>query len=308
MSAGQHLAAVLTTRHAALRSHIGAARRGTVTGVHQARVATRRLRETVPVAAVHLRGVRRRRLLRALRDMTRALGGVRECDVALEMLRELATSAPPTLDRVVRQWRRELQARRREARITLVEACDAGRVGWVALHLDALADARAATADDTWRVRLAEQLDVRAQRLRAAVDQAGLLFVVTPLHEVRIAAKRLRYLLELVGECGLAPVSSPLARLKKVQDVLGRLHDLDVLLSHLRDLSSDEAVDAAQASSIEDLCLVLERECRECHAAYLRRRPTLVRLTDDVRDVIAPRVALVSMPDAGGSPGAADVN
>lgn len=306
MSAGHDLAAVLTARHAALRTHIAAARRGTVVGVHQARVATRRLREAVPVAAVHLRGVRQRRLLRALREMTRALGGVRECDVALQMLGELAASAPPMLDQMMRQWRRQLQGRRREARVTLAEACDPGRVGWVDLHLDALAAARAATTDDAWRVSLAGLLDARAQRLRTAIDRAGLLFVVTPLHDVRIAAKRLRYLLELAGECALAPVAAPLARLKKTQDVLGRLHDLDVLLTHLRARSADEAIAAAEGSAIDDLGLVLDRECRQCHAAYLRRRPALVRLADDVRDVIAPRVAAVPIPDTARAPGAAD--
>lgn len=306
MSAGHDLAAVLTARHAALRTHIAAARRGTVVGVHQARVATRRLREAVPVVAVHLRGVRRRRLLRALRDMTRALGGVRECDVALQMLAELAASTPSTLGPMMRHWRRDLQARRREARITLGAVCDPGRVGWVDLHLDALAAARAATTDDAWRASLAGLLDTRAQRLRTAIDRAGLLFVVTPLHDVRIAAKRLRYLLELVGDCGLAPVAARLARLKKTQDVLGRLHDLDVLLTHLRDRSSHDAAVVADVSAVDAVSLVLDRECRECHAGYLRRRPALVRLADEVRDVIAPRVAAVSILDAARTPGAAD--
>lgn len=229
--------------------------------------------------------------------MTRALGGVRECDVALQMLDELTSSAPAILDGLLRQWRRELQARRREARVTLAEACDPGRVAWVDLHLDALAAARAATTDDAWRASLASQLDTRAQRLRSAIDHAGLLFVVEPLHDVRIAAKRLRYLLELSGECELAPVAAPLARLKKTQDVLGRLHDLDVLLAHLRELSSGDAVADARLSAVDDLMLALDRECRQCHAAYLRRRPALVRLADAVRDVIAPRVAAVSIAD-----------
>jgi CHAD domain-containing protein len=297
MRAGRDLASVLAARHAALRAHIAAARRGTVVGVHQARVATRRLREAVPVAAVHLRGVRRRRLLRALRDMTRALGEVRECDVALGMLHELASSAPSTLDRVIRRWRRDLQARRREARVELLSACAADRVGWVHLHLDALVAARAATDDDAWRTSLSSQLDTRAQRLRAAIEHAGPLFVVTPLHEVRIAAKRLRYLVELVGECGLAPVQARLTRLKKAQDVLGRLHDLDVLLTHVHALAADEDVTAPEAAALDVIALALERECRQCHATYLRRRSALAQLTDEIRDVIAPRVALPSVPD-----------
>jgi CHAD domain-containing protein len=290
MGAAHDLAEVLAARHAALRAQIGAARRGTVVGVHQARVATRRLRESVPVAAVNLHGVRRRRLQRALRDMTRALGAVRECDVTSDLLQKLVASLPATPAGLARRWMRDLRSRRRDARVTVAKACDAGRVAWVDLHLEGLIAARAATDDAGWRVRLAHQLDIRARRLRARIERAGLLFVVEPLHDVRIAAKRLRYALELAGDCRLAPVARPLAQLKRMQDVLGRLHDLDVLLLHLRASARDDALDVDAIGTIEQLVGVLEQESRQLHASYLRGRPSLATLADTVRDVIVPRV------------------
>lgn len=289
MTATARLVAVLTSRHDLLREHAPGARRGTVVGVHQARVATRRLREVVPVAAVHLAGVRRRRLRRALRDMTRALGGVRECDVALDMVAALDATATPVLRASLRSWTRRLRDRRRDARITLLEVCSADRVAKVGGWLDRLVDTRAASQDDAWRNRLARLLDRRAQALRLAIAEAGVVFVPDLLHEVRIAAKRLRYAIELVGDCGVASVGRTLATLKRAQDVLGHLHDLDVLL---RDgpwtVAPAGATSRAAAGpdAWAPLVAMLDAQRRHLHASYLRRRDALVRVADHARDVL----------------------
>ena len=58
--------------------------------VHQARVASRRLREALPLVASGAKG---RKLERAARRLTRALGPVRELDVALEMLEAMTTGS-----------------------------------------------------------------------------------------------------------------------------------------------------------------------------------------------------------------------
>lgn len=290
MGPAANLAAVLTMRHDALRRNVGGARRGTVEGVHQARVATRRLREAVPVAAVGLSGVRKRRLQRELRTMTRALGGVRECDVALGMLTELDLEAQPHLAGLVRLWRRHLRERRRALRQDLVVACSDHRVTALGARLDALVAARVTSTDERWRTRLARQLEDRARRLRARVEGAGPLFVGERLHEVRIAAKQLRYALELVGECRLASVSGYLTRLKRVQDLLGRLHDLDVLAAQARDVTSGCAPGSPMVSAADQVCASIDRDARQRHAIYLRRRDALIRLADQVGDAVAPRV------------------
>jgi hypothetical protein len=62
---------------------------------------------------------------------------------------------------------------------------------------------------------------------------------VQALHDTRIAAKRLRYLLEITG-----PVLGPYApiagkRCKDVQDLLGDIHDCDVMLPRLDALRAE---------------------------------------------------------------------
>jgi hypothetical protein len=52
---------------------------------------------------------------------------------------------------------------------------------------------------------------------------------VSQLHEMRIAAKRLRYTLELFAPHYGETAEKAVARIKELQDYLGRIHDIDVL-------------------------------------------------------------------------------
>lgn len=49
-------------------------------------------------------------------------------------------------------------------------------------------------------------------------------------HDMRIAAKRLRYVLEIVGPCFGPEAEAARAAAKRLQSVLGEIHDCDVML------------------------------------------------------------------------------
>ncbi|HEY3187488.1 MAG TPA: CHAD domain-containing protein [Solirubrobacteraceae bacterium] len=74
-------------------------------------------------------------------------------------------------------------------------------------------------------VRLAEMCGLAA---RAQEPEA-----VAELHDTRIAAKRLRYVLEITAPCFGPYAETALRRAKDVQDLLGEIHDCDVMLPRL---------------------------------------------------------------------------
>jgi hypothetical protein len=77
------------------------------------------------------------------------------------------------------------------------------------------------------------------------------------LHDLRIAAKRLRYSLDMVGVCFPAPLlREHVKAVRELQDVLGRIHDLDILCALLE----------GQARSMDD-------QARADSIAFLRRVP-----------------------------------
>ena len=57
---------------------------------------------------------------------------------------------------------------------------------------------------------------------------------VKALHDMRIAAKRLRYVLEITSFCFGPYASTATKRAKELQDLLGEIHDCDELLPRVR--------------------------------------------------------------------------
>jgi CHAD domain-containing protein len=55
----------------------------------------------------------------------------------------------------------------------------------------------------------------------------------TALHDLRIAAKRLRYVLDVVGFCLDESAAEAADRVRQLQTVIGEIHDYDVLLSRV---------------------------------------------------------------------------
>src|SRR5829696_723483 len=111
---------LIRQRLGALTRALPAACRGDVASIHQARVATRRVREALPLVATGAAG---RKLERIVRRLTRSLGPVRELDVALLMLDELA-AAPDVPRAGISRLRQVVQDERRRLHADLAQAVD----------------------------------------------------------------------------------------------------------------------------------------------------------------------------------------
>jgi hypothetical protein len=86
-------------------------------------------------------------------------------------------------------------------------------------------------------------------------------------HDMRIAAKRLRYVLELTGFCFDEPARTAQRQARELQEVLGEIHDCDVMLprieAHLVELRSrDAAAVRRKAGEARDLDPALVSQTR----------------------------------------------
>jgi CHAD domain-containing protein len=287
------LATLVTRRHDALRAQAGDAHDGKVDAVHQARVASRRLREVVPVLGRGLDDVRLKPLRRDLRDLTRALGPVRELDVALAMVDELPIDGPDA-ERLLEAWREHLERGRLTASQALRKALGPRPRRELDCALESFSAARTVSRDESWREGLTRRLIARAQDLRDHIERTGTTYHPEPLHEVRIAIKKLRYVLEITAEAGLARVQRPLRTLKAAQESLGHLHDLDVLMTSLQSVPGTAPGKDLQHAAATAVATI-EAASRVRHRRYLRNRAALLRVADTTLQNVVPRVRTVSV-------------
>ena len=225
--------------------------------VHQARVATRRLRSDLRTFAslldpTWLAGVRDE-----LAWAGNELGRVRDADVLYGRLRGQAGALPAADTRASATVLRKLSAEREVARSELLAAMDTPR--YVAL-LDRLVQAAVAVpfgpdADpERPAVDVLPGLVLRPWRhLAKAVGGLGADPPDAALHEVRKRAKKARY----AAEAAIAVVGKDARRLARavagVQEVLGELQDAVVAEQWLRSLSTHGA-SAERAFVAGQLC------------------------------------------------------
>ncbi len=83
---------------------------------------------------------------------------------------------------------------------------------------------------------------VRLDELRGFADAALSPGASEAQHDLRIAAKRLRYVLEIFASCLDGEAKAARDAAKRLQSVLGDLHDCDLMLSKVEHIGSVEAV------------------------------------------------------------------
>jgi CHAD domain-containing protein len=258
--------------------------RGDVTSLHSVRVASRRLRELVPV--LQLESATSRKLNKRLRKITRRLGAVRELDVLLLLIDELQVSRP-SHHQALRRVRAEVAAARDTARKRLKSHLPTDDLRWLARKLARAVErsrdggAGGGSPDERSRVRavrwaIEARVTRHADRVHEAMAAAGAVYLPERLHVVRIATKKLRYAYELWEQVHGERNTEHLRSFKRVQALLGRMHDLEVLINRVRETQASlPAPNVLAWREMNDLESTLEDMCRRLHARYVRERGVL---------------------------------
>jgi CHAD domain-containing protein len=224
--------------------------------VHQARVATRRVRSALRT----FRDVIEPEWGRSLRDRSKgvadALGAVRDTEVLRDRLRSRESSLPEGDRKGLDQLVTMLEVTRDEARERLLAAI--GDPTYVAL-LDELVEAarEPRVLEDAAGAPAASELPSALERpwqhLEDAVDEAREDPSDASLHAVRIRAKRARYAAEAVSPVFGKRAEAFAEAAADLQDELGEHQDSVVARAWLRDAaaSGGDAFVAGELSAIE---------------------------------------------------------
>jgi len=207
----------------------GVVERGDPATIHDLRVATRRLQEALDLFAPVLPGRESRRLRRRARRVRRHLAALRDADVVAEIAASFPEARP--MLRALALAPRALRARAR--------AGDGGvQVPGIRKRVASFNHASASRgpalpASARGRASAIEALGRRAAKVETIL--AGVrIEKVEEAHALRVAVKRYRYTLELMDEAGIARPGAALEEARRVQEALGNVHDLDMLIDLLR--------------------------------------------------------------------------
>jgi CHAD domain-containing protein len=271
---------LIRQRLRALEKNLPGAAKGNVNALHQARVASRRMREALPLVSA---GSKSRRLERQMRKITQALGPVRDLDVALQILDEMERAGEVSRSALVRL--RQAVTRERQllygAMKHRIETWDLEKLRKRALAAARRTNGHRSVRDPKRLARAQERAARRAERLRMMIDNAAGIYLPDRLHDVRIAVKKLRYAMELVRELSGSRATAKLRVLKESQDLLGRIRDLEVLIARTRAVQgAPGAPNLKLSAELDRIVRRFEDECRQLHGHYMSSRHSLRSICD----------------------------
>jgi CHAD domain-containing protein len=223
--------------------------------IHRMRVASRRLRAALPLFASCFPQKQYTKWMKELTKITRALGDARDADVQIAFLQKTlkkiqkgqgqekndTSGDKPSMEPAIRflllslrKKRDLLQKRVLSALLDLEKSRGADEMQLAFTTLNTGFSERRAKPKLSGIPPLAALRILR--RLSALLSYDPWVLhpeAVAEHHATRIAAKKLRYTMEIYGSVYRNGLKKPLARVKKIQEILGDIHDCDVWIDHI---------------------------------------------------------------------------
>jgi CHAD domain-containing protein len=277
-----------------LRSQLPGVRDGDPDSVHDARVATRRIRELLElVDGNHAEDVRA-----DLRRLGRDFGRVRDVDVRMALLARLESRIPPAAPALValRHTLEQKRVIRLRAVIKRFEKQD----------LDSLFDDKTLNAIRRtlshraswarWPVSLRRIISARGKATTEAINHASGVYFPNRIHRARIAIKKMRYAMEIATESGVSNLLAQIQELKGMQDTLGEVHDRQSLLDELPTVEPGDS-SKALAPLVRE---VLDANIQRLHSRFVSRRNRLLDISRAAESLRTGRPWVLSIPVAAG--------
>ncbi len=270
--------ALFRTQIHTLRDTLPGVLDGREVSIHDARIATRRIRELLPLLGDSRRRKSMEDLYSRFKRLGRSLGRVRDADVRVTLLATLETRMPhaaPALV-VLRQLREQERLDLLRKLIKRLERLEAVRmIEMLDEHRLSLAGALSSSvrSGQTWRRDLRYTLRERAGATTAAIEHATGVYFPDRAHAARIAIKKMRYAMEIAHETG-GDRDWAIRELKKAQDLLGDLHDRQELVDNLTEKCADDKPGLSDQVSL--VKQVIDAENHDLHSRYLARRRVIL--------------------------------
>jgi CHAD domain-containing protein len=215
--------------------------------VDHMRITCRRLEQILELVYAKPRPRHIKKLQRRLKLCRRTLGKLRDCDALLAIAERSIAAHSPYDDawKIVQAYLKTL--RQRTAQVTLTKL---GRVNLAMPYLRVKRDfdlngdrrsqgARAIAQPSTTEIiheRILRSLDSRWGRFAATVEKSHRDPCEHVIHAMRIAAKRLRYLTEVMSKLHIEGSEEALVWLKSLQQTVGVWHDFEIMERLLRNI------------------------------------------------------------------------
>jgi triphosphatase len=221
--------------------------------VHDLRVSLRRLTEVAGLLTVLMDKTSARAVEESLRTLRKAAGNLRDLDVTAEHLAKWRMPAP--LKKAARQLVERQNARRPDLEQGLRAAATSASIAGTLVLLARILEEQSQpdclpAAGAKLEKELEKRLAQRRKKLKKDFGKAARKQRAETLHEARIAAKKLRYIVELEKELDKKgnKHKKELKFLKAIQQLLGDHHDL-----HVIEQSLQKEITAKRAAPIKNL-------------------------------------------------------
>jgi CHAD domain-containing protein len=203
--------------------------------IHRMRVASRRLRSALAIFAGCFPTRKITAWTREVRNITRALGKARDTDVQIDLVKQIFASLPnnnmqPGVRRLILRLGQQRVKLQSKVILALDELTGSGILAAMTTQFtQSLAKYPEPLPNSHSLYQLG--FDSLNQRLDEFLSFETYIYDperVTELHAMRIAAKRVRYEMEIFAPLYPEELKSYLQAIRKAQETLGNVHDCDV--------------------------------------------------------------------------------